>query len=40
MAGVEYPTNLDRLPKGAYFLFAAMKIRGCHGGPGRALALY
>ena len=40
MAGVEYLTNLDRLPEGAYFLFAAMKVRGCHGGPGRALALY
>jgi kynurenine formamidase len=40
MAGVEYLTNLEKLPEGAYFLFAAMKIRGCHGGPGRGLALY
>jgi kynurenine formamidase len=40
MAGVEYLTNLGGLPEGAYFLFAALKIRGCHGGPGRALALY
>jgi kynurenine formamidase len=40
MAGVEYLTNLGRLPEGAYFLFAAVKIRGCHGGPGRAIALY
>src|SRR5262249_2153214 len=40
IAGVEYLTNLARLPRGAYFLFAAVKIQGCHGGPGRALALY
>jgi kynurenine formamidase len=40
LVGVEYLTNLDRLPEGAYFLFAALKIAGCHGGPGRAIALY
>jgi kynurenine formamidase len=40
MAGVEYLTNLGRLPEGAYFLFAADKVRGCHGGPGRAIAMY
>lgn len=40
MAGVEYLTGLDKVPAGAYFVFAAMKVRGCHGGPGRALALY
>ena len=40
MIGVEYLTNLGRMPEGAYFLFAAVKIRGCHGGPGRAIALY
>jgi kynurenine formamidase len=28
------------LPEGGYFLFAAVKIKGCHGGPGRAIALY
>jgi kynurenine formamidase len=39
LAGVEYLTNLDRVPDGAYFLFAALKVRGCHGGPGRAIAL-
>ena len=33
-------TNVSNLPEGAYFLFAAGKIRGCHGGPGRAIALY
>jgi kynurenine formamidase len=40
LVGVEYLTNLDRMPDGAYFLFAAVKIRGCHGGPGRAIALW
>jgi kynurenine formamidase len=40
MVGVEFLTNLDRLPKGSYFLFAAVKIKNCHGGPGRAIALY
>jgi kynurenine formamidase len=40
MAGVEYLTNVGKLPAKAYFLFAPVKIRGCHGGPGRAIALY
>ena len=40
MAGVEFLTNVGNLPEGAHFLFAAGKIRGCHGGPGRAIALY
>lgn len=40
MVGVEFLTNLDRLPADAYFLFAAGKIRGCCGGPGRAIALH
>jgi kynurenine formamidase len=40
MVGVEYLTNIGALPEGAYFLFAAVKIKGCHGGPGRAIALY
>src|SRR5262249_19342952 len=40
MAGVEFLTNLAALPPDAYFLFAAVKIRDCHGGPGRAIALY
>jgi kynurenine formamidase len=40
MVGVEYLTNLGTLPEKAYFIFAALKIRGCHGGPGRAIALY
>lgn len=40
MVGVEFLTKLGKLPEGAYFMFAALKIRGCHGGPGRAIALY
>jgi kynurenine formamidase len=40
MVGVEYLTNAASLPEGAYFLFAAVKVRGCHGGPGRAIGLY
>ncbi len=40
MVAVEYLTGLGKLPQEAYFLFAPVKIRGCHGGPGRALALY
>lgn len=40
IAGVEFLTRLQELPAKAYFLFAAVKIRGCHGGPGRAIALY
>jgi kynurenine formamidase len=40
MVGVEYLTNVGRMPQRAYFIFAAPKIRGCHGGPGRAIALY
>jgi kynurenine formamidase len=40
VVGVEFLTNLGQLPEGAYFVFAATKIRDCHGGPGRALAFY
>lgn len=40
MVGVEYLTKLSETKDGAYFIFAAIKIRGCHGGPGRAIALY
>lgn len=41
MVGVEFLANLDQIPaQGAYFLFAAVKVRGCHGGPGRAIVLY
>jgi hypothetical protein len=40
MVAVEFLTNVGNLPEGAHFLFAAIKVRGCHGGPGRAIALY
>lgn len=41
MVGVEFLVNVDKIPaSGGYFLFAAVKIRNCHGGPGRAIVLY
>lgn len=40
MVGVEFLVNVDQIPKNAYFLFAAVKVRDCHGGPGRAIVLY
>ncbi len=38
LVGIEYLTNLGDLKDGAYFLFAPVRIRDCHGGPGRAVA--
>ena len=40
IAGVESLMNVGQVPRGAYFLFAAVKIKGGHGGHGRAIALY
>ena len=42
MVAVEFLHNVDSIPrdKDAYFLFAAVKVRDCHGGPGRAIVLY
>ncbi len=42
MVGVEFLHNVSDIPNKseAYFLFAPVKIRGCHGGPGRAIVLY
>lgn len=42
MVGVEFLHNVSAIPGGVepYFLFAAVKIRDCHGGPGRAIVLY
>ena len=40
MVGVEFLSNVGAVPKDAYFLFAALKIRNCHGGPGRAIVLH
>jgi kynurenine formamidase len=38
MVGVEFLTNLRSLKSGHYFVFAPIKVRDCHGGPGRAIA--
>ena len=42
MVGVEFLHNVGSIPvdKNPYFLFAAIKIRDCHGGPGRAIVLH
>jgi kynurenine formamidase len=40
VVGVEFLTDVGKLPKEAYFVFAPVKIRDCHGGPGRAIAFY
>jgi kynurenine formamidase len=40
MVAVEFLRGVAKLPTKAYFIFAPVKIRGCHGGPGRAIALY
>ena len=42
MVGVEFLHNVGKIPaeSAPYFLFAAIKIRDCHGGPGRAIVLY
>ena len=40
MVAVEFLMSLGRVPEEAYFIFAPVKIAGCHGGPGRAIALY
>lgn len=40
MVAVEFLTNVGSLPENAYFLFAPIKIRDGHGGPGRAIAIH
>jgi kynurenine formamidase len=40
MVGVEFLIGVGQVPDEAYFVFAPVKIRDCHGGPGRALAFY
>jgi kynurenine formamidase len=42
MVGIEFLHNLDHVPAGsnAYFLFAALRVQDCHGGPGRAIVLF
>lgn len=42
MVGVEFLWNVGKVPKekSPYFIFAPVKIRDCHGGPGRAIVLH
>lgn len=40
MAGIEFLHNVGQIPAMAYFLFAPIRIRDCHAGPGRAIVLY
>jgi kynurenine formamidase len=41
MCFVEYLIDTGALPAvGAYFLFAPVKVKGSHGGHGRALAIF
>ncbi len=40
MVGIEFLVNVGRIPVNSYFLFAGVKIRDCHGGPGRAMVLH
>jgi kynurenine formamidase len=39
MVGVEFLQNFGNISPTGYFLFAAIKVRDCHGGPGRAIVL-
>lgn len=39
MVGVEFLNNVSNVSDGGYFLFAPLKIRDCHAGPGRAIVL-
>jgi len=39
IVGVEFLWNTASVDSGDYFLFAALRIRDCHGGPGRAIVL-
>jgi hypothetical protein len=34
------PRPFGEVPGEAYFPFAPVKVRGCHGGPGRAIVLH
>ncbi|MBI3861366.1 MAG: cyclase family protein [Planctomycetia bacterium] len=40
VVGVEFLTGVGTVPQEAYFVFAPIKIRDCHGGPGRAVAFH
>ena len=40
MVGVEFLTRVGSMPPKAYFIFAAPRLEGAHGGSGRAIAVY
>lgn len=40
MVAVECLTNVASMKEKSYFIFSPTKIQGCHGGLGRAIALY
>ena len=40
MVGVEFLNNVGKLQKDSFFLFAPIRVRDCHAGPGRAIVLY
>ncbi len=40
MVGVEFLYNLESARPGSYFLFAPIRLQGCHAGPGRAIVLW
>jgi len=40
MVGVEVLTNVSKVSGNSYFVFAAVKVRDCHGGRGRAMVLH
>ncbi len=40
MVAVEFLHNLEAIQADSYFLFAPIRIRGCHSGPGRAIAMW
>lgn len=40
MVGVEFLFNLEAVRPGSYFLFAPIRLQGCHAGPGRAIVLW
>jgi kynurenine formamidase len=40
MVGVEFLQNVGKIPNSGYFLFVPVKVRDCHGGPGRAIVLF
>jgi kynurenine formamidase len=40
MVGIEFLNNVGNVPEKSYFLFAPVRIRDAHAGPGRAIVLH